>query len=198
MQGTARSRNKRGLGGLVAGIAAKRRVQLLGRAGAVLGLCSLLACDKQRTPGTDPSAGAVVLGDAAPAAGPSSAPVEPGAPGVAWDDKTFAQRQEWMSIVFLPAMRDAFQEHDAIAFQNFRCQTCHGEDMTARNFAMPTEGLFPLDAERPIESAMEYDEAVTKFMIERVVPEAAELLDAQPYDPETGRGFGCFGCHPRG
>ena len=28
------------------------------------------------------------------------------------------------------------------------------------------------------------------------VPEAAAMLDMEPFNPETGQGFGCFGCHP--
>lgn len=180
------------------GVGRRARVRLLGGAGVLLGACLGFACDKQRGPATDPTAGAVVLAEDTSSSAEDAAPVEPGAPGVPWEQKTDVQRQEWMSLVFLPAMRQTFQEYDGLAFQNFRCQTCHGEDMTARAFAMPTDGLFPLDAARPIESAKEYDEGVTKFMVERVVPRAAELLGTEPYDPETGRGFGCFACHPRG
>jgi hypothetical protein len=28
------------------------------------------------------------------------------------------------------------------------------------------------------------------------VPKMAGLLGEEPYNPETGKGFGCFSCHP--
>lgn len=156
-------------------------------------------CDTSQNPSSASPA------DAAPAGspgerGPSSEPhaaIEPGAPGIPWTEKTFEQRQEWMAIAFFPAMKETFEGHDDVAFKTFRCQTCHGEDMKARDFRMPTDSIYPLDEHRPIESAMEYDQAITRFMIEVVVPESARLLDTTPFDPETGEGFGCFGCHPK-
>lgn len=122
---------------------------------------------------------------------------EPGAPSVKWADKTFKQRQEYMGVAFFPAMKKSFKAHDETSYKGFKCQTCHGDDMKERNFEMPTDSIFPLNEADPITGAMEYDEAVTKFMIEQVVPEAAKMLDMEPYNPQTGQGFGCFGCHPK-
>ena len=36
---------------------------------------------------------------------------------------------------------------------------------------------------------------MTKFMMEKVVPEMVSLLGVSKYDPATHKGFGCFGCH---
>lgn len=36
---------------------------------------------------------------------------------------------------------------------------------------------------------------VTTFMAEVVVPAMAEALGEPPFDPATGEGFGCAGCH---
>ncbi len=152
------------------------------------------ACDKGSAPAA-PS-------DAAPATPHSADPqaptddTEPGAPGVPWGEKTFKQRQEFMGIVFLKEMKKSFKAHDEAQFSGFKCQTCHGDDMKERNFEMPTDSIYPLNAQTPVESAMEYDEEITKFMVEQVVPESARLLDMEPFNPETGEGFGCFGCHP--
>lgn len=165
---------------------------------------ALSACDKGAQPAapTDAAAATPETPDAAPAA-EASAPeagaqsTEPGAPGVKWADKTFKQRQEYMGITFLKAMKKSFKAHDEAAFSGFKCQTCHGDDMKETNFAMPTDSLLPLDAEKPVEMAMEFDEEITKFMVEQVVPESAKLLDMEPYNPATGQGFGCFGCHPK-
>lgn len=160
------------------------------------------ACDKgaqpaapaDATPATPATPDAPAGGEAAAADGEKT---EPGAPGVAWSDKSFKQRQEYMGIVFLKAMKKSFKAHDEASFSGFKCQTCHGDDMKEKNFAMPTDSLLPLDANKPVEMAMEFDEEITKFMIEQVVPESAKLLDMEPYNPETGQGFGCFGCHPK-
>jgi hypothetical protein len=42
---------------------------------------------------------------------------------------------------------------------------------------------------------MKKNAKVTKFMMERVAPEMAKLLNLPPYDPATHEGFGCFNCH---
>lgn len=155
------------------------------------------ACDKgaqpaapaDATPATPAAADSV-------AATPAEDDTEPGAPGVKWADKTFKQRQEYMGITFLKAQKKSFKAHDEAAFSGFKCQTCHGDDMKETNFAMPTESLLPLDPKDPVGVAMEFDEDITKFMLEQVVPESAKLLDMEPYNPETGKGFSCFGCHP--
>ncbi|MBV1859955.1 MAG: hypothetical protein KUG77_16200 [Nannocystaceae bacterium] len=157
----------------------------------------LSACDKgaqpaapaDATPATPAAADSV-------AATPAQDDTEPGAPGVKWADKSFKQRQEYMGITFLKAQKKSFKAHDEAAFSGFKCQTCHGDDMKETNFAMPTDSLLPLDAKDPVGVAMEFDEEITKFMVEQIVPEAAQLLDMEPYNPETGQGFGCFGCHP--
>ncbi|MGH1347366.1 MAG: hypothetical protein ACRBN8_37740 [Nannocystales bacterium] len=164
-----------------------------------LGL-GLSACDKGAQPAApaDATPATPATPDAADAgaATPAEDDTEPGAPGVKWADKSFKQRQEYMGITFLKAQKKTFKAHDEAQFSGFKCQTCHGDDMKETNFAMPTDSLFPLDAKDPVGAAMEYDEAITKFMVEKVVPESAALLDMEPYNPETGKGFGCFGCHP--
>ncbi|MEM6294547.1 MAG: hypothetical protein AAGA54_24955 [Myxococcota bacterium] len=153
-------------------------------------------CDKNSNPATPADAAPAARDGDAAAPEPAAAATEPGAPGVTWADKTFKQRQEHMGIVFFPKMKKMFKAHDETTYKGFKCQTCHGDDMKERNFAMPTDSIFPLDPNDPITASMDYDEEVTKFMMEQVVPEAAAMLDMEPFNPETGQGFGCFGCHP--
>jgi len=162
---------------------------------------ALAACEKSgddtNPPGeaaASPAAGGSDAGAAGDASGEAKTP--PGAPDVKWADKTFEQRKTWMGIEVLPKMKKAFKEYDEAQFKGFGCETCHGEDGKERNYEMPTDSIYPLPKDDPVKAAMEYDEAVTKFMVERVVPETAAMLDMQPYDPATGEGFGCFGCHP--
>ena len=95
--------------------------------------------------------------------------------GTPWKDKSREQRMDWMGLAVFPKMRAIFQEHDA-SYSTLTCQTCHGSNMEMVDFKMPNS-LFSL-------------------MSEQVMPEMAKLLDMQPYDPDTGKGFGCLGCHP--
>lgn len=116
---------------------------------------------------------------------------EPGAPGVPWKDKTHEQRMEYMGIVVQPAMKELFKGYDENEFKQFKCQTCHGDDMNERKYEMPSDSIYPLDKNDPIKGATEYDEKMTKFMVEKVTPEMAKLLDTEP-----GPDFGCMTCHP--
>lgn len=175
----------------------------------VLGL-SFSACEKSNQTTTPPndtagdSAGATgeTAGDTAGAEGGAAEGgepddgVEPGAPGVAWKDKTFKQRQEYMGLVVLPEMKKLFQAHDSAAFGTFKCQTCHGNDMQAKNFKMPNEGIYPLDPKDPIKGAKDYDPKITKFMMDEVTPKMAELLGEKAMGKDPAGTFGCLRCHP--
>ncbi len=115
-----------------------------------------------------------------------AAPYEQPAP---WDDLDIDQRLEFMRELFEPRMRDAFQDFDAELYADFKCETCHGADMEAAEYAMPN-GLFPLDNRgRPIEPTYN-SERVRGFMDDEVVPLAEDLLDQDE--------LGCFTCHERG
>jgi hypothetical protein len=171
---------------------------------AALLLTAATACDKKEptTPPPGDSAGGVPTptddgatpsDDGAVADGGGT--TEPGAPGVKWADKTFEQRKEFMGIEFYPKMKASFQGHDAAQYKKFTCETCHGADGKAKNYAMPSDSIYPLPKADPIKAAMDYDEKVTKFMMDQVVPEGAKMLEKEPGDPAKG-GFGCFSCHP--
>ncbi len=129
---------------------------------------------------------------------PEAEATEPGAPNIAWADKDFAQRKEFMGVYVFPKMRDAFKGHDGERFGKFKCQTCHGDDMKEVEFKMPSDSIMPLPAEDPIAMAEGYDPDVTKFMVDEVVPQMGELL-GKSVDASTGKGeFGCHACHPIG
>ncbi|HVU01039.1 MAG TPA: hypothetical protein VHE30_04775 [Polyangiaceae bacterium] len=129
----------------------------------------------------------VAVPERAPAPLPSGVPA-PGAPDVPWNEKNRDQKMEFMGLHFFPEMRAAFRSHDPNA--DFRCQTCHGEDMEAVNFRMPN-GLFPLPRENPIAAATEYDEKTTAFMNGEIVPLARKLLGDAPAGASP-----CHSCHP--
>jgi hypothetical protein len=150
----------------------------------------LPACDKPAEPTTPPTtdSGATPSGD--------GDTTEPGAPGVPWAEKTFEQRQEYMGITVMPAMKEAFKAYDENEFKQFKCQTCHGDDMNDVKFKMPSDSIYPLPKADPVKAATEYDEKMTKFMVEKVVPDMAKLLDMEPDPTGKGAGFGCMACHP--
>jgi hypothetical protein len=157
---------------------------------------ALAGCEKSSTPTTPPpgdTAGAVGGDDGAAADGGDT---EPGAPSVAWADKSFDQRKEWMGVEVYPKMKAAFREYDANEFKSFTCETCHGDDGKEKKYEMPTDSIYPLPAEGYIEAAMAYDEKVTKFMVDKVVPDVAAMLNMEADTTGSGQGFGCLSCHP--
>lgn len=166
---------------------------------------AVLACEKPAEGTTPPTTGGEATdtptdsGDATgdATAGGGEAKAAPGAPDKKWADKSFQERKEWMGVEVMPKMKTLFKAYDEAQFKGFGCDTCHGADGKDKSYAMPTDSIYPLDKADPVGKAMAYDEAVTKFMIDKVVPDMAKLMDAEPYDPKTGKGtVGCFTCHP--
>ena len=107
--------------------------------------------------------------------------------GVPWPDKTADERQAYMQAVVLPDMQAEFENHDS-SYATMNCATCHGSGASS-NFAMPNPDL-------PVLDPKDWPTGATAtFMNDTVVPTMANLLDADPFDPKTGQGFGCYGCH---
>jgi hypothetical protein len=112
-----------------------------------------------------------------------------------WKEMSREQRMDWMAVAVFPKMRKLFQEQDAEKYEDFACQTCHGREMERVDFKMPND-LFALEKADTVAKAKEYDEKTTDFMLGGVVPEMAQLLGRKPYTIESGKGYGCIGCHP--
>lgn len=110
-----------------------------------------------------------------------------------WAQMDHEQRETYMQETVTPQMRQLFQEFDAERYAEFNCATCHGENMQDVNFEMPNT-LAPL-VEAEIPAMFQSEEAMPIFMTQRVFPRMVQLLDAEPYDPQTHQGFGCLGCH---
>ena len=174
-----------------------------------LALVAFVACDKPAStvppPGDTAGApadggaadGGAADGGAADGGAADGGGTEPGSPDVAWKDKTFDQKKEFMGVEVFPKMKAAFQGYDANQFRAFKCDTCHGPDPAAKKYKMPTDSIYPLPKDNPVKAAMAYDEKMTKFMVDTIVPEMAKMLQMQPADPKTGLGeFGCMNCHP--
>ncbi len=109
--------------------------------------------------------------------------------GKAWKDMDRDERMEFMGLTVMPAMQEIFSEFDAEGYKEFKCQTCHGDDMREVDYKMPN-GLYALPLEDPITASKDYDEATTTFMMEKVVPKMAELLGEEPVTE-----LKCASCH---
>ncbi len=95
-----------------------------------------------------------------------------------------------------PKMKSIFQGHDAQAYANFGCETCHGESGEANKYKMPND-LFGLPSTGTLDAAHDYDAEEAKFMLEKVLPAMAELLGETNFGPETPASFTCTSCHTR-
>ena len=100
-------------------------------------------------------------------------------------------RLTFMGTTVMPKMKESFKQR---GFDTFKCANCHGEDYQTVDFKMPND-LTPLNPENPIQSGMDLDEEMTKFMVSEVLPQMAEMLGRET-DVTTGKGeFGCLSCH---
>ncbi|HJL19179.1 MAG TPA: hypothetical protein RMH99_26175 [Sandaracinaceae bacterium LLY-WYZ-13_1] len=118
----------------------------------------------------------------------------------AWAEMDQETRGAYMEQVVVPRMNELFAEAGADNERlptSVECATCHGENAREVGFAMPND-LYPLNPEE-IPAMFESDDpelaATAQFMAGPVEHTMAELLGMEPYDPETGEGFGCTGCH---
>ena len=94
-------------------------------------------------------------------------------------------------ILSSEATEEIFEQHDPKRFANFQCEDCHGEDMKARNYAMPSPTMFAVpepgtDAYARMTKA--YPDMVP-FMEHTVTPTIGQILGVQP--------FTCADCHPK-
>jgi hypothetical protein len=125
---------------------------------------------------------------------PESGP-DIGAPYVPWRGKSHEERQAFMGAHVEPIMRKLFQGYSAKGYADFGCETCHGSNMDLIDFKMPN-AIYPLPEKDTIAEASSYDEATTKFMVEKVVPTFAGLLSEHAVSPGQPGGVSCFTCHP--
>lgn len=129
----------------------------------------------------------------APTAAEAPAPAEPAK--LAWKDMNRDQRIEHMKNVVTPKMKEAFVAFDEKKYANMDCSTCHGPGAKDGTFKMPNAALPKLPKPDGFAKLKEKHPKGMDFMMTKVVPEMAALLDTQPYDPQTHQGLGCAACH---
>jgi mono/diheme cytochrome c family protein len=144
-------------------------------------LSFVLACEKSPEPTDNPDT----------TAGPTDAkpPVEP-AP-TKFTEMNTEQRLAHMQNVIDPQLAEVFKAFDGTKYATFGCATCH-----ANNAHHPRDGLpkLVLSGDGYAKLAAEHPDDM-KFMSEKVVPAMAKAMGEEPYDPATGKGYGCAGCH---
>lgn len=107
------------------------------------------------------------------------------------------QRTAFMSAVVLPQMQTIFATFEA-KYQNMSCATCHGKGATDGTFAMPSPQIPPLpDSEEAFLEYIKDPEHArwSQFMLDKVLPKMADLLQEDKYDPAHPDGFSCSNCH---
>ena len=102
-----------------------------------------------------------------------------------FDDLSDTDKAAYMASDVMPEMAAVFQSHDAEAYADFSCATCHVNGSVDGTFAMPDAGLPPLS-----EDGFPYDsDEMGIFMGEQVLPKLNELLGP------TDGGRPCVTCH---
>jgi hypothetical protein len=162
-----------------------------------------VGCDKDKKPPEDPSTTSGGTQD--PGGEDGGAEAEGGADSGAeggvdtgdgggeatWKDMDREARLTYMGTTVMPSMKEHFKQR---GFDTFKCANCHGNDYKEVDFKMPND-LTPLNPDNPIQSGMDLDEEMTKFMVSTVLPEMAKMLGKET-DVTTGKGeFGCLSCH---
>jgi hypothetical protein len=127
---------------------------------------------------------------------PSSPPNLSSASDDSWAGSSWEDRHDTMTFVVQPSMAKLFAAFEQTPDPDLTCRTCHGANAEAVAYKMPN-GLSPLNpAHMPDPGVQDPKARMVKFMIEEVTPRMAALLEVEPYDPKTKRGFWCFNCHP--
>jgi hypothetical protein len=118
-----------------------------------------------------------------------------GGPQAPFGEMSEGQRAEYMKNTVTPAMGSLFRDFDHSRYRSFGCVSCHGGGVKVGNFKMPNPELPKLSTQDRFKKHIEKTPTMTKFMMEKVVPEMATLLGEPRYNPSTHKGFGCFRCH---
>jgi hypothetical protein len=116
-----------------------------------------------------------------------------------WDSMNYSEKEWYMIGKVHPVMRQVFQtfNHDKYEGEKFECVPCHGEKPEERKYRMPSDHLSPVPAFGSDDWKAMENARVFKFMTKRVTPVMGTLLGKEEWNPETGEGYGCWGCHPK-
>lgn len=162
---------------------------------AVSGAAAFAACAPANKPAETP-ADEPASADAQPGVTAEDASGSPAATKK-FDDMKPGEQMAFMKDVIVPEMTKVFQAYDPKEFAEVGCVTCHGSRAKKGDFSMPNEELPPLDVSDHLADEAKAHPEMMKFMMEKVTPTMAKLLGEETFNPETGKGFGCLGCHTK-
>ncbi len=114
-----------------------------------------------------------------------------------WRFMTFEKKHERMTFVIHPVMMERFQKFYKTEAPELTCVSCHGEAPERVDYDLANTSLKALSRER-VRLLYVEDAVLTKeqaFKRDNITPTMARLLGVPAYDPNTGLGFSCFGCH---
>jgi len=116
-----------------------------------------------------------------------------------WRHLSFEQRHAQMTFAIQPTLARRYQAFYRTDAPTLTCRSCHGEDAERVRYQI---AYTPIEDLKPSQVRLLYlpdadlsDEQ--RFKRDVITPLMADLLDVPAYDPATGAGFSCFGCHPR-
>ena len=110
-------------------------------------------------------------------------------PEIPWAEMSSADREMYMVGKVLPIMEELFVGHDPARYGSFGCESCHGDDMRERNYAMPSPRLYHL----PREGTPAYAQMMRQFgpMVHFMRDEVTETMATIMGQPDLA----CGACH---
>jgi len=136
-------------------------------------------------------------GVAAGAASPESATAAAVTVHIPWVKMNKGQRIDFMVKTVLPKMKAEFQAFDAKRFARMDCSTCHGDGVSDGSFKLPNDKLPKLLEPDLFAKHRKLTPEMTAFMLDKVEPDLAAILEIPTFDPETRKGLSCYNCHTR-
>jgi hypothetical protein len=116
---------------------------------------------------------------------------------VPWVQMTRGQRLDYMIKTVMPKMKATFVAFDEKRFGRMDCATCHGDGVERTTFSLPNAALPKLLEPDLFAKHRQATPEITKFMLEKVEPQMASLLEVPEFDPATRKGLSCYLCHTR-
>jgi hypothetical protein len=116
-----------------------------------------------------------------------------------WQKMNYSEKEWYMVGKVHPVMRQVFQTFNAKKYEGekFECVPCHGENPEERKYKMPSDHLSKVPAFGSADWKAMENSRVFKFMSKSVTPSMGKLIGEEPWNPETGEGYSCWGCHPK-
>ncbi len=116
-----------------------------------------------------------------------------------WQYLSFERRHSQMTFLVHPTMMEKFQAFYKTPTPELTCASCHGENAESEGYNRANSDIKPLKPSR-VRALYEAGATLTplqRFKRDDITPTMARLMGVPQYDPTTGLGFSCFGCHRR-